>query len=162
MPVSDKLPNSPLHHTGCPKSKVTILIFNNFLMKEVKWLKLSWYLVMILNFCLKLINLCKFTYLANGDYSGTTGDFPDNVTIKELMKFSNKRLFVCFPVLTRTWKLLIIFCCVFLWGYPPAQTHIFCLLIWPDYWKWHSFLNKVFKNQSAFSSNFYDAKITEL
>ena len=48
--------------TGCPKSKVTILIFNNFLMKEVAWIKFVWYLVMILNFCLKLINLCKFSY----------------------------------------------------------------------------------------------------
>ena len=29
--------------TGCPKSKVTILIFNNFLMKEVVSMKFSWY-----------------------------------------------------------------------------------------------------------------------
>ena len=57
---------------------------------------------MTLIFCLKLINLYKFTYSANGDYSGTTCDFQDNVTIQELMKFSNKHLFLCFPVLTRT------------------------------------------------------------
>ena len=151
-----------LSHTGCPKSKVTILIFNNFSMKKVAWMKFSWYLVMIQNFCLKLINLYKFTYLANADYSGTTGDFQDNIATQELITFSNKRMFLCFPVLTRTWKLLIIFCFVYLWAYPFAQTHIFCLLIWPDCWKWHSSLNKVFKNQSAFSSNFYDAKITEL
>ena len=97
------------YYTGCPKSKVTILIFNNFLMKEVAWMKFSWYLGMILNFCLRWINLCKFTYSANGDYSGTTGDFPYNVTIQELIKFSNKRLFLCFPVLTRKWRLLINF-----------------------------------------------------
>ena len=40
--------------TGCPKSKVTILIFNNFLMKEVAWMKFSWYLVMILIFLFKM------------------------------------------------------------------------------------------------------------
>ena len=96
------------HHTGCPKSKVTILIFNNFLMKEVVWMKFSWYLAMFLNFFLKLINLCKFIYYANGNYSCKTGNFPDNVTIQELMTFSNKRMYFYFPVLIRIWKLLII------------------------------------------------------
>ena len=57
---------------------------------------------MILNFCLESINLYKIIYKANSDYSGTTGEFLDNVTIQELMTFSNKRLFLCFPVLTRT------------------------------------------------------------
>ena len=45
---------------------------------------LSLYLVMILKFCLKLINHCNFTYLANGDYSGATVDFSDNVTIQDI------------------------------------------------------------------------------
>ena len=79
-------------------------------------------------------------YSAKGDYSGTTGDIPDKVTIQEWIKFSNKHLFLCFPVLSRTWWLLIIFCFVYLWGYPLARTHIVCLLIWPDCWKWHSSL----------------------
>ena len=52
----------------CPKSKVTILIFNNFLMKEVVSMKFSGYLVMILKFCLKPTNLLNFLYLDNGDY----------------------------------------------------------------------------------------------
>ena len=55
-------------YTGCPKSKVTILIFNNFLMKEVLYMKVSWYLVMILKFCLKPTNLFNFLYLDNGDH----------------------------------------------------------------------------------------------
>ena len=42
------------NNTGCPKSKVTILIFYNFLMKKVAWMKFSWYLVMNLNFCFKM------------------------------------------------------------------------------------------------------------
>ena len=42
--------------TGCPKSKVTILTFNNFLMNEVVYMKFSWYLVMILIFFLNQQN----------------------------------------------------------------------------------------------------------
>ena len=88
--------------TGCPKSKVTILIVNNLLMKEIVWMRLSWYLVVFLKFCVKPINLWlwnfTYMYLAKGDYQGVIGDFKDNVTIQKFKTFSNKRLplFSCF------------------------------------------------------------------
>ena len=59
-------------------------------------MKFSWYLVMILKFCLKPTNLFNFLYLDNGDSYGTTCDFQDNVTIEELVAFSNKRMFLRF------------------------------------------------------------------
>ena len=51
-------------------------------------------LVMILKFCLKPRKLLNFLYLDNGDYQGAMCDFQDNVTIEELMTFSNKRKFL--------------------------------------------------------------------
>ena len=60
--------NMFLKYTGCPKGKVTILIFNNFLMREVVSMKFSCYLFMILKFCLKATNLCNSLYLDKGYY----------------------------------------------------------------------------------------------
>ena len=57
---------------------------------------------MFLKFCLKQTNLFNFLYLGNGDYKGAICDFQDNVTIEELLTFCNKRMFLCFPVLTRS------------------------------------------------------------
>ena len=50
-------------------------------------MKFSWYLVMILKFCLKPIIFFNFLYLDNDDYWGAICDFQDNVIIEELMTF---------------------------------------------------------------------------
>ena len=64
---------------------------------------------MILKLRLKPTNLFNFLHLDKCDYKGAICDFHDNVTFEELMTFSNKRIILCFHVLTRTCHILFLY-----------------------------------------------------